>query len=86
MCVCVCVCCHPIYSGHQACGRTSQGHTGGEDHTGFLHLPSAVLPLVFVARRIQPFLFLVDREVELCALTNQSFSTCFFCEEKSQFV
>ena len=41
MCVCVCVCCHPIYSGRQTCGRISRGHTG------FLHLPSAVLALIF---------------------------------------
>ena len=34
-------------------------------HTGFLiHLASAVLALIFLARRIQPFLSLVDREVE----------------------
>ena len=35
-------------------------------HTGFLHLPPAVLTLIFLARRIQPFLSLVDREVEFC--------------------
>ena len=33
--------------------------------TGFLiHFPSAVLALIFLARRIQPVLSLVDREVE----------------------
>ena len=38
--------------------------------TGFLiHLPSAVLAFVFLARRIQPFLSLVDREVKFCVLT-----------------
>ena len=26
---CMCVCCHPIYSGRQGCGRPSRGHTGG---------------------------------------------------------
>ena len=41
-----------------------------EGRTGFLYLPSAVLALIFLARRIQPFLFLVDREVEFCVLTN----------------
>ena len=47
------------------------GVTQEEDHTGFLiHLPSAVRALIFVARRIQPFLSLVDREVEFCVLTN----------------
>ena len=43
------------------------GVTQEEGHTGFLiHLPSAVRALIFVARRIQPFLSLVDREVEFC--------------------
>ena len=45
-------------------------------HTGFLiHLPSAVLALIFLARRIQLFLSLVDREVDFFVLTIQSFST-----------
>ena len=44
------------------------GVTQEEGHTGFLHLvPSAVLTLTFLARRIQPSLSLVDCEVEfLC--------------------
>ena len=46
------------------------GHTGGWSHRGFLHLPSAVLALIFIARRIQPSLSLVDREVEFCVPTN----------------
>ena len=46
------------------------GVTREEGHTGFLiHLLSAVRALIFLARRIQPFLFLVDREVEFCVLT-----------------
>ena len=47
------------------------GVTQEEDHTGFLiHLLSAVPAfLVFLARRVQPFLSLVDREVEFCVLT-----------------
>ena len=46
------------------------GVTQEEGHTGFLiHLPSAVLALIFLARRIQPFLSRVDREVEFCVLT-----------------
>ena len=40
------------------------GVTQEEGHTGFLiHLPSAVRALVFVARRIQPFLSLVDGNI-----------------------
>ena len=46
------------------------GVTQEEGHTGFIiHLLSAVCALVFLERRIQPFLSLVDREVELCVLT-----------------
>ena len=46
------------------------GVTLEEGHTGlFIHLPSAVHALIFLARRVQPFLSLVDREVEFCALT-----------------
>ena len=52
------------------------GVTQEEGHTGFLHLPSAMLTLFFLAIRIQPFLSLVDREAEFCVLTNQPFSIC----------
>ena len=46
------------------------GVTQEEDHTGFfIHLLSAVRALIFLARRIQPFLSLVDRKVEFCVLT-----------------
>ena len=46
------------------------GVTQEEGHTGFLiHLLSAVCALIFLARRIQPFLSLVDHEVEFCVLT-----------------
>ena len=38
------------------------GVTQEEGHTEFfIHLPSAVLALIFIARRIQPFISLVDR-------------------------
>ena len=46
------------------------GVTQEEGHTGFpTHLLSAVRALTFLARRIQPFLSLIDREVEFCVLT-----------------
>ena len=42
------------------------GVTQEEGRTGFLiHLPSAVCAFIFLARRIPPFLSLVDREVAL---------------------
>ena len=45
------------------------GVTQEEGNTGFsIHLLSAVLTLIFLARRIQPFLSLVDREVEFCVV------------------
>ena len=40
------------------------GATQEEGHTGSHHLPSEMLALIFIARRIQPPLSLVDREVE----------------------
>ena len=62
------------------------GVTQKEGHTGFLiHLISAVLALIFLARRIQLFLSLVDREVEFCVLTiilsstRWAFLFLFFC-------
>ena len=68
--VCVCVF-FPFILDIKFVRRTSRGHTGQEEgHTGFLtHLLSAVHALIFLARRIQPFLSLVDREVEICVLT-----------------
>ena len=76
VCVCVCVCCHPICSGRQACGRTSRGHTGGSSYK--IPPPSFLgACLDFPARRIQPFLSHVDRDIEFCVLTNKSFSTCW---------
>ena len=73
MCVCVCVF-FPFILDVRLVGRTSRGHTPvgvtqEEGHTGFLiRLPSAVLAFIFLARRVQPFLSLVDREVEFCVL------------------
>ena len=58
------------------------GVTQEEGYTRFLHLPSAVLALLFIARRIQPSLSLVDREVEFCVPTSQpifTFWAYFFC-------
>ena len=46
------------------------GVTQERGHTGFpIHLLSAVHAFIFLARRIQPFLSLVDREVERCVIT-----------------
>ena len=70
LCVCVCVfSSHPFWTSSSL--DVPAGVTQEEGHTGFLiHLPSAVRALIFVARRIQPFLSLVDREVEFRVLTN----------------
>ena len=70
VCVCVCVFFPSILETSSSLDVPA-GVTQEEGHTGFLiHLPSAVRALIFVARRIQPFLSLVDREVEFCVLTN----------------
>ena len=70
-CARVCVC---VFSSHSFWTSGSldvpAGVTQEEGHTGFfIHLLSAVRALIFLARRIQPFLSLVDREVEFCVLT-----------------
>ena len=69
--MCVCVCC--VFSSHSFWTSSSldvpAGVTQEEGHTGFvIHLLSAVHALIFLARRIQPFLSLVDREVECCII------------------
>ena len=64
-----CVSSHPFWTSSSL--DVPAGITQEEGHTGFLiHLSSAVRALIFVATRIQPFLSLVDREVEFCVLTN----------------
>ena len=78
-----CVC---VFSSHSFWTSSSLDVTAGgshrrkvtqeEGHTGFfIHLPFALRALIFLARRIQPFLSLVDREVEFCVPTISSFST-----------
>ena len=67
----VCVC---VFSSHSFWTSSSLDVPAGvaqeEGHTGFfIHLRSAVRALIFLARRIQPFLSLVDCEVEFCVLT-----------------
>ena len=64
VCVCVCVFFLPIYSGHQVRWTYQPGSNRRKVTGFFIHLPSAVRALIFLARRIQPFLSLVDREVE----------------------
>ena len=62
-CVCVCVF-FPFILDVKFVRRTSRGHTGF-----LINLFSTVRALIFLARRIQPFLSLADREVEFCVLT-----------------
>ena len=67
--VCVCLFSSPSFWTSSSLDVLA-GVTQKEGHTGFLiHLLSAVRSLIFLARRIQPFLSLVDREVEFCVLT-----------------
>ena len=69
--LCVCVCVFPSHSFWTSSSLdVPAGITQEEGHTGFLiYLLSAVRALFFLARTIQPFLSLVDREVEFCVIT-----------------
>ena len=68
------------------------GVTQDEGHTEFLiQLPSAVLALISLARRIQPFLSLVARDVEFRILcTNDLIALhlmgIFFCESDCSII
>ena len=64
--VCVCVLSSHLFWTSGLFVDVPAGVTQEEDHTGFLHLSPAMLALIFIARRIQPFLSLIDREVECC--------------------
>ena len=99
MCVCVCV-----LSSYLLCTsdlwRRQPGSTHEQGHTEFSHLPSAVLALIFLARRIQPSLSLVDHEVDFLFFFTHELVVLhllgifllitnyyyFSCESKSQFV
>ena len=63
-----------VFSSHSFWASSSldapAGVTQEEGHTGFfIHLLSAVRALNFLARKIQPLLSLIDREVEFCVPT-----------------
>ena len=79
--LCVYVCFVPIHSGHHVRWTYQPGShrrkvTQEEGHTGFyVHLPSAVRVLIVLARRIQPSISFVDREVKFCVLKIKMFST-----------
>ena len=65
--VCVCVFSRSFWTSSSL--DVPAGVTQEEGHTGFfIHLLSAIRALIFLARRIQPFLSLVDRELEFCVL------------------
>ena len=73
------VCFLPIYSGRQACGRTSRGHTGERSHR-ISQPPSFCDACLNFSREKDPavpLLSLIDYEVEFCVLTKQSFSACW---------
>ena len=59
--------------------HTSRDHAGGRSHRVSSPSFCGACLNFFLARRIQPFLSLVDRQAIFCILTNQSFSTCWTC-------
>ena len=65
--VCMCVCVVIPFIPDVRLVDAPDGVTQKERRPEFLHLPSAVLALIFIARRIQSSLSLINREVEfLC--------------------
>ena len=71
VCVCVCECVViPFVLDVRLVDVIPAGATQEEGHTGFIHLPSAVLALIFIARKFQPSLSLVDRKVEFRVSTS----------------
>ena len=86
------VCCHPIYSGRQTCGRTtSRGHTWGCSHRFNISPPSfggtcrekdSAIPFL---RRLWSRI-LCTHELIVLHLLGFLFCSVFFCEGKSQFV
>ena len=82
-----CVVCVRVFSSHSfwTSMDVPAGVTQKEGNTGFsILLLSAVLALIFLARRIQPFLSLVDREVEFCVLTILILIDRILCDVKFQ--
>ena len=69
--VCVCLCVIFLFLLDVRRVDVPAGVTQKEGHTGFpIHLPSAVLALIFLVISIRPFLSLVDREDVFFVLTN----------------
>ena len=69
--MCVSVCFLPINSGHQVRWTYQSGSHRRKVTQDFSPtFLSAVRAFIFLARRIQPFLSLVDREVEFCVLND----------------
>ena len=69
MCVCECVFPSRLFWTSSSLDVPA-GFPQEEDHTGFfIHLLSAVHAFIFLARRIQAFLSLVDRNVDFFVLT-----------------
>ena len=68
MCVCVFF---PFILDIKFVGRTSRGHTGGRSHR-ISHPPSFCGACLNFSRekRIQPFLSLLDREIDFCVIND----------------
>ena len=71
----VCVCCHPVYSGRQACGRTSRGHAGGKSQRISPPLLLWCLPLFFSREGFSRYFPSSIMMSNFCVLINVSFST-----------
>ena len=67
----VCVCVAILFILDVRVVDAPAGITQEEGRTRFLHISSAVLALIFLGRRIQPSLSLVDREVYRILFTHE---------------
>ena len=88
----MCVCCHPIYSGRQTCGRTSRGYTGGRSNRisppsfcsacfDFLSLEGFNCP--FLSSAVESN-FVYPRINRSLHAGHDLFPLFIFCEENSQ--
>ena len=76
MCVCVCSVAMPFILDVWLVDKPA-GVTQEERHTGFLHLPSAVPALLFIARRVQSFVPFPRRPSSRILCTNEFIFTCW---------
>ena len=82
---CACVCVVILFILDVKLVDALAGVTQGEGHPEFLLLPFAMLALIFIARRIQPSLCLVEREVEFLVVVVVSHIQRIGCQPEKYY-